>query len=56
MQSLAGLTEESNKAIARLRELDPAVCASKFTELWPLRRSEDCTRFEEGMRKVGLPP
>ncbi|HEY7998637.1 MAG TPA: CadC-family transcriptional regulator, partial [Pseudolabrys sp.] len=54
--SLAGRTEESNKAIARLRELDPSACTTKFVGLWPLRRPEDVARFSEGLRKVGLPP
>ena len=52
--SLAGRTEESNKAMARLRELDPSVCTTKFSGLWPLRRPEDVARFSEGLRKVGL--
>jgi tetratricopeptide (TPR) repeat protein len=52
---LAGRTDESEKALARLRELDPDLRASKFSELWPLRRPEDRARFEEGMRRLGLP-
>ena len=52
--SLAGRTEESNKAMARLRELDPSVSTIKFVGLWPLRRPEDVVRFSEGLRKVGL--
>ena len=53
--ALAGRTEESNKAVARLRELDPSACTTKFAGLWPLRRPEDVVRFAEGLRKVGLP-
>jgi len=53
--ALAGRTSESEKALSRLRELDPGLSAAKFAELWPLRRPEDCARFQEGMRKLGLP-
>jgi tetratricopeptide (TPR) repeat protein len=53
--ALAGRSDESKKALNRLRELDPDVSASKFAELWPLRRAEDCGRFHEGMTKLGLP-
>ena len=52
--ALAGRTSESEKALSRLRELDPGLSAAKFAELWPLRREEDCARFHEGMRKLGL--
>jgi adenylate cyclase len=53
--ALAGRTEESHKALARLRELDPTACTTTFTGLWPLRRPEDLARFSEGLRKIGLP-
>lgn len=53
--ALAGLKDESENALSRLRELDPDLSAAKFAELWPLRRPEDCARFQEGMRKLGLP-
>jgi TolB-like protein len=53
--ALAGRTEDSNRALARLRELDPTACTTKFAGLWPLRRPEDVVRFAEGLRKVGLP-
>ncbi len=52
--ALAGRTEDSNRALARLRELDPTACTTTFTGLWPLRRPEDLARFSEGLRKIGL--
>jgi len=52
---LAGHETEAQRALARLRELDPGVRAANFSELWPLRRAEDCARFAEGMRQIGLP-
>jgi adenylate cyclase len=52
---LGGREAEAQKMLARLRELDPAVRAAKFGELWPLRGPEDRARFEEGMRRIGLP-
>ncbi|MGB7258432.1 MAG: tetratricopeptide repeat protein [Pseudolabrys sp.] len=53
--AMAGREEESKSSLARLRELDPTVTASKFEELWPLWRPDDRTRFAEGMRKLGMP-
>lgn len=54
-EAMAGRSNESARALARLRELDADPSMSKFAELWPLRRPEDCARFQEGMRKLGLP-
>jgi adenylate cyclase len=53
---LAGQPEQAEKALARLRQLDPALRVSnlRFT-LGPYRRPEDVARYEEGLRKAGLP-
>jgi adenylate cyclase len=52
---LAGRPEQAEKALARLRQLDPALRVSnlRFT-LGPYRRPEDVARYEEGLRKAGL--
>jgi TolB-like protein len=53
--ALAGRTEQAQKAIARLRQLDPAFRVSHLKDLIPFRRPADLARFEEGLRKAGLP-
>jgi TolB-like protein len=53
--ALAGRLAEAQKAMARLRELDPAIRIANVKEWAPLRRPEDLARFEEGLRKAGLP-
>ena len=41
--------------MARLRQLDPDLRMSNVKDLFPIRRVEDLARWEEGMRKAGLP-
>jgi hypothetical protein len=41
--------------MAHLREFDPSLRVSNLTEVYPLRRAEDLTKFAEGLRKAGLP-
>jgi hypothetical protein len=41
--------------MARLREFDPALRLSNLKDLFPIRRHEDFAKWEEGMRKAGLP-
>jgi adenylate cyclase len=53
--ALAGRKEDRDKAVARLRELDPQVRIANFANVWPLRRTEDRVAFEEGLRLTGLP-
>jgi hypothetical protein len=53
--ALAGRLAEAQKAMARLRELDPAMRIANVKEWGPLRRPEDLARLEEGLRKAGLP-
>jgi adenylate cyclase len=51
----AGRDDELRKAVGRLREIDPKSGISNFTNVWPLRRPEDLTTFENGLRLTGLP-
>jgi TolB-like protein len=54
--ALAGRLELAQKATAQLRQLDPALRVSMLKGIQgPYRRLEDIARYEEGMRKAGLP-
>ena len=52
--ALAGRLDQARKAMARLREIDPMLRVSDLRQ-FPFRRPEDLARFEEGLRKAGLP-
>ena len=53
--ALAGRLEDAQKAMARLREMDPTVRVSDLRDLMPLRRSSDVAKYVEGLREAGLP-
>jgi adenylate cyclase len=54
--AMAGRLEHAHKAITRLRQLNPALRISNLRVLLsPYRRAEDVSRYEEGLRKAGLP-
>src|SRR5207244_11025282 len=53
--ALAGRLAEAQKAMARLRELDPAMRITNVKDWCPLRRPEDLARLKDGLRKAGLP-
>ena len=54
--AMAGRPEQAHKAMARLRQLNPALRVSTLKDvLGPYRRAEDLSRFEEGLRQAGLP-
>ena len=53
---IAGRPEESHETVVRLQRLNPAVRVSNLKHvLGPYRRAEDLARYEEGLRKAGLP-
>jgi tetratricopeptide (TPR) repeat protein len=54
-KALAGRDSEAQAAMARLREIDPAMRVSTVKEWLPFRRPEDLARLEDGLRKAGLP-
>src|SRR5260221_299047 len=53
--ALGGRLNEARQAMARLRQIDPALRVSNLKEQTPFRRPEDMARYAEGMRKAGLP-
>jgi tetratricopeptide (TPR) repeat protein len=54
--ALTGRVEEAQKAIASLRKLDPTIFVSNLKDVMaPLRRPQDRAKFEESLRKAGLP-
>jgi tetratricopeptide (TPR) repeat protein len=54
--AMAGRPEQAHRAVARLRQLNPALRVSTLKiVLGPYRRAEDLSRLEEGLRQAGLP-
>src|SRR5258707_5810146 len=54
--AMAGRPEQAHKAVARLRQLNTPLQVSSLTEVMsPYRHAEDLSRYEEGLRKAGLP-
>jgi len=53
--ALAGRVPEAEKAMTRLRQLNPALRLSNLKDLLPFRRPEDFDRWSMGLRKAGLP-
>jgi hypothetical protein len=53
--ALAGRLEDAQKAMARLREIDPTLRVSDLRDLTGIRRPVDLARYAEGLRKAGLP-
>jgi len=54
--AMAGRPEQAHKAMARLRQLNPALRVSNLKDvLGPYRHAEDLARYEEVLRQAGLP-
>jgi tetratricopeptide (TPR) repeat protein len=53
--ALAGRLPEAQKAIAQLRQADPTLRIASLADWFPLRRDEDRAKYEEALRKAGLP-
>ena len=53
--ALAGRIPEAEKAVKRLRQLQPHLRIADLMDLFPLRRPEDRARWAEGLHKAGLP-
>lgn len=53
--ALAGRLEEAKKLCARLQQLDPTLRVSNLRYIVGPYRPEDLARYEEALRKAGLP-
>ena len=53
--ALAGHAEEAEKAVTRLRQLDPSLSIANLREVLGPYRPEDLAKYEAGLRKAGLP-
>ena len=53
--AFAGHQEKAVQAVSRMLQIDPSLHISKIKELFPLRRPNDLAKYEEGLRKAGLP-
>jgi TolB-like protein/tetratricopeptide (TPR) repeat protein len=53
--ALAGRLPEAQKAMAHLRQIDPAMRVATVKDWVPLRRPDDLERLREGLRLAGLP-
>ncbi len=53
--AMAGRPEQAHKAMARLRRLNPVLRVSTLKDLLGPWQREDLLRYEEGLRRAGLP-
>ncbi len=53
--ALSGRMDDAQRALHRLRELDPALRVSTIKDWLPIRRFEDLATLADGLRGAGLP-
>jgi tetratricopeptide (TPR) repeat protein len=53
--ALAGQLEKAQRAMARLRQLEPTLRISNLRDVLGSYRAEDFARLADGLRKAGLP-
>jgi hypothetical protein len=53
--AMAGRSEQACKTVARLRQLNPVLSVSNLKDVLGPYRAEDLARYEEGLRRAGLP-
>jgi TolB-like protein/class 3 adenylate cyclase len=53
--AFAGRLEQAQKAMARLRQIDPALRISNLRDVLTLRRPDVMATYVEGLRRAGLP-
>jgi hypothetical protein len=54
-KALAGDVDEARKVATRLRQLDPTLRVFNLRDVMGPYRPQDLARYEEGLRKAGLP-
>jgi hypothetical protein len=52
---MAGRLEQANQALEQLRQLNPPLCVSGLKDLLGPYRAEYLARYQEGLRRAGLP-
>ena len=56
INAMVGRPKEAHETVVRLQRLNPTLRVSNLTNvLGPYRRAEDLARYEEGLRRAGLP-
>ena len=53
--ALAGRSDEAQRAMSHLRQLDPALRVSNLADWLPIHRPEHLATFADGLRRAGLP-
>ena len=53
--ALADRPATAGQAAARLREIEPGMRLGNLRDQWPIRRPEDLARWQEVLRRAGLP-
>ena len=54
--AMAGRVEQAQRAVASLRQLNPTLCVSNLKDgVGPYQKTENISRYEEGLRRAGLP-
>ncbi len=53
--ALLGRQAEATRAASEIRVVDPSLRLANLRERFPMAREEDFSRWEEGLRKAGLP-
>jgi TolB-like protein len=53
--AFAGRMEEARRAVADVRQLDPALTLSTLDAWLPFERPEDLALFSDGLRRAGMP-
>ena len=53
--ALSGRLVQAQKALTRMRQIDPELRISNLAEVVPFRAAKDFARYVEGLRKAGLP-
>ena len=52
--ALAGRTDEAERAIRHLRQLDPTLRIANLGDWLSIRRPQDLATFADGLRRAGL--